>query len=136
MNGGFTHTHTLTHSLTHTHTYVMFLVDCTITLCVFRTAWVQKIKAASEEFFETEKKKREKAYQGLSLHSPSRTDVTNVMISLLIHRVCVFAARSVKASGIGRLLVTILEATELKPAKPNGEQEAVMFEGGPYTSAD
>ncbi|KAL3065306.1 hypothetical protein OYC64_015474 [Pagothenia borchgrevinki] len=58
-----------------------------------RTAWVQKIKAASEEFFETEKKKREKAYQ----------------------------ARSVKASGIGRLLVTILEATELKPAKPNGK---------------
>ncbi|TMS13090.1 Intersectin-2 [Larimichthys crocea] len=58
-----------------------------------RTAWVQKIKAASEEFFETEKKKREKAYQ----------------------------ARSVKASGIGRLLVTILEATELKAGKPNGK---------------
>ncbi|XP_067448433.1 intersectin-2b isoform X2 [Thunnus thynnus] len=58
-----------------------------------RTAWVQKIKAASEEFIETEKKKREKVYQ----------------------------ARSVKASGIGRLLVTILEATELKPAKPNGK---------------
>lgn len=35
--------------------------------------------------------------------------------------VCVRAARSVKATGIGRLLVTILEATELKAAKPNGE---------------
>ncbi|KAM4602595.1 intersectin-2b [Polymixia lowei] len=58
-----------------------------------RTAWVQKIKAASEDFIETEKKKREKAYQ----------------------------ARSLKASGIGRLLVTILEATELKPCKPNGK---------------
>uniref|UniRef100_A0A3Q0RKA4 Intersectin 2b n=1 Tax=Amphilophus citrinellus TaxID=61819 RepID=A0A3Q0RKA4_AMPCI len=58
-----------------------------------RTAWVQKIKVASEEFIETEKKKREKAYQ----------------------------ARSVKTSGIGRLLVTILEATELKAAKPNGK---------------
>uniref|UniRef100_A0A3B3ZCJ7 Intersectin 2b n=1 Tax=Periophthalmus magnuspinnatus TaxID=409849 RepID=A0A3B3ZCJ7_9GOBI len=58
-----------------------------------RTAWVQKIKAASEEFLETEKKKREKVYQ----------------------------ARSVKASGIGRLLVTILEATELKAAKSNGK---------------
>ncbi|XP_040911658.1 intersectin-2b isoform X2 [Toxotes jaculatrix] len=58
-----------------------------------RTAWVQKIKAASEEFIETEKKKREKAYQ----------------------------ARSVKSSGIGRLLVTILEATELKAGKPNGK---------------
>ncbi|XP_041839803.1 intersectin-2b isoform X2 [Melanotaenia boesemani] len=57
-----------------------------------RTAWVQKIKAASEEFIETEKKKREKAYQ----------------------------ARSVK-SGIGRLLVTILEATELKAGKPSGK---------------
>lgn len=33
----------------------------------------------------------------------------------------VFAARSVKATGIGRLLVTILEATELKAAKANGE---------------
>ncbi|CAB1459799.1 unnamed protein product [Pleuronectes platessa] len=58
-----------------------------------RTAWVQKIKAASEEFIETEKRKREKAYQ----------------------------ARSVKTSGIGRLLVTILEATELKAGKPNGK---------------
>ncbi|XP_032375658.1 intersectin-2b [Etheostoma spectabile] len=48
-----------------------------------RTAWVQKIKAASEEFIETEKKKREKAYQGL--------------------------------------YVTVLEATELKPGKPNGK---------------
>ncbi|CDR03962.1 unnamed protein product [Oncorhynchus mykiss] len=58
-----------------------------------RTAWVQKIKAASEDFLETDKKKREKAYQ----------------------------ARSLKASGIGRLLVTILEATELKSCKSNGE---------------
>ncbi|XP_048860845.1 intersectin-2-like [Brienomyrus brachyistius] len=58
-----------------------------------RTAWAQKIKAASEHFIETEKKKREKAYQ----------------------------ARSLKTSGIGRLLVTILEATELKPCKPNGK---------------
>ncbi|CAL1603896.1 unnamed protein product [Knipowitschia caucasica] len=58
-----------------------------------RTAWVQKIKAASEDFLEMDKKKREKVYQ----------------------------ARSVKASGIGRLLVTILEATELKAAKPNGK---------------
>ena len=51
---------------------------------------------------------------------------TDVMISGLIAVcvcvcVCVFAARSVKASGIGRLLVTILEATELKACKPNGE---------------
>uniref|UniRef100_A0A8C8G1M2 Intersectin 2b n=1 Tax=Oncorhynchus tshawytscha TaxID=74940 RepID=A0A8C8G1M2_ONCTS len=58
-----------------------------------RTAWVQKIKAASEDFLETDKKKREKAYQ----------------------------ARSLKASGIGRLLVTILEATELKSCKSNGK---------------
>uniref|UniRef100_A0AAX7VLF9 Osteoclast-stimulating factor 1 n=1 Tax=Astatotilapia calliptera TaxID=8154 RepID=A0AAX7VLF9_ASTCA len=58
-----------------------------------RTAWVQKIKVASEEFIETEKKKRDKVYQ----------------------------ARSMKGSGIGRLLVTILEATELKAAKPNGK---------------
>uniref|UniRef100_A0A3Q3VLS6 Intersectin 2b n=1 Tax=Mola mola TaxID=94237 RepID=A0A3Q3VLS6_MOLML len=59
-----------------------------------RTAWVQKIKAASEEFIETEQKKRDKAYQ---------------------------AVRSVKTSGIGRLLVTVLEVTELKAAKPNGK---------------
>ncbi|KAK6304783.1 hypothetical protein J4Q44_G00253690 [Coregonus suidteri] len=58
-----------------------------------RTAWVQKIKAACADFFETDKKKRAKAYQ----------------------------ARSLKASGIGRLLVTILEATELKSCKPNGK---------------
>ncbi|XP_053192529.1 intersectin-2a [Scomber japonicus] len=58
-----------------------------------RTAWVQKIKAASEVFIETEKKKREKAYQ----------------------------ARSLKSSGIGRLLVTVTEAMELKACKPNGK---------------
>uniref|UniRef100_UPI00398E3F97 intersectin-2-like isoform X3 n=1 Tax=Pristiophorus japonicus TaxID=55135 RepID=UPI00398E3F97 len=58
-----------------------------------RTAWVQKIKAASENFIETEKGKREKAYQ----------------------------ARSQKTSGIGRLLVSIIEATELKPCRANGK---------------
>ncbi|XP_062891102.1 intersectin-2b isoform X2 [Mobula hypostoma] len=58
-----------------------------------RTAWVQKIKAASEQFIETEKGKREKAYQ----------------------------ARSQKTSGIGRLLVSIIEATELKPCRANGK---------------
>nr|XP_055042251.1 intersectin-2a isoform X2 [Misgurnus anguillicaudatus] len=58
-----------------------------------RTTWVQKIKAASEHFIETEKLKREKAYQ----------------------------ARSQKNSGIGRLSVTVLEATELKACKPNGK---------------
>uniref|UniRef100_A0A671LGP5 Intersectin-2-like n=1 Tax=Sinocyclocheilus anshuiensis TaxID=1608454 RepID=A0A671LGP5_9TELE len=58
-----------------------------------RTTWVQKIKAASDHFIETGKLKREKAYQ----------------------------ARSQKNSGIGRLLVTVLEATELKPCKPNGK---------------
>jgi hypothetical protein len=31
-----------------------------------RTAWVQKIKAASEQYIDTEKKKRERAYQGTS----------------------------------------------------------------------
>ncbi|XP_038655834.1 intersectin-2-like [Scyliorhinus canicula] len=58
-----------------------------------RTAWVQKIKAASEHFIETEKGKREKAYQ----------------------------ARSQKTSGIGRLFVGIIEATELKPCRANGK---------------
>ncbi|XP_068136346.1 intersectin-2 isoform X2 [Hyperolius riggenbachi] len=58
-----------------------------------RTAWVQKIKAASENFIDTEKKKREKAYQ----------------------------ARSQKSSGIGRLMVQVIEAAELKACKPNGK---------------
>ncbi|XP_072263549.1 intersectin-2 isoform X1 [Pyxicephalus adspersus] len=58
-----------------------------------RTAWVQKIKAASENFIDTEKKKRERAYQ----------------------------ARSQKSSGIGRLMVQVIEASELKACKPNGK---------------
>uniref|UniRef100_A0A670IC73 Intersectin 2 n=1 Tax=Podarcis muralis TaxID=64176 RepID=A0A670IC73_PODMU len=58
-----------------------------------RTAWVQKIKGASEHYIETEKKKHEKAYQ----------------------------ARSQKSSGIGRLMVHVIEATELKACKPNGK---------------
>lgn len=103
----------------------------TVCVCVFRTAWVQKIKAASEEFIETEKKKREKAYQGSSLSSQSRTDGSqcdDLWINPCVC-VCVFAARSVKASGIGRLLVTILEATELKPGKPNGEHGYIRVTG-------
>lgn len=58
-----------------------------------RTAWVQKIKAASEQYIDTEKKKRERAYQ----------------------------ARSQKTSGIGRLMVHVIEATELKACKANGK---------------
>lgn len=34
---------------------------------------------------------------------------------------CVFPARSLKSSGIGRLLVTVTEAQELKACKPNGK---------------
>lgn len=43
------------------------VVKKTCTKCLIshtvRTAWVQKIKAASESFIETEKKKREKSFQ-------------------------------------------------------------------------
>lgn len=44
-----------------------------LTLLLPRTAWVQKIKAASEQYIDTEKKKREKAYQGTyqSILSPA-----------------------------------------------------------------
>lgn len=47
---------------------VVFLGSGRYSLHLFfcRTAWVQKIKAASELFIETEKKKREKAYLGTS----------------------------------------------------------------------
>ncbi|KAG8580074.1 hypothetical protein GDO81_007120 [Engystomops pustulosus] len=37
-----------------------------------RTAWVQKIKSASENFIDTEKKKREKAYQGIRINNGKR----------------------------------------------------------------
>ncbi|XP_018100331.1 intersectin-1 isoform X3 [Xenopus laevis] len=58
-----------------------------------RTAWVQKIKAASELYIETEKKKREKAY----------------------------LVRSQRATGIGRLMVNIVEGIELKPCRTHGK---------------
>ncbi|KAM9365144.1 intersectin-1 isoform 2-T2 [Pholidichthys leucotaenia] len=58
-----------------------------------RTAWVHKIKAASELFIETEKKKREKAY----------------------------LVRSQRATGIGRLMVNIVEGIELKPCRSHGK---------------
>ncbi|XP_036400714.1 intersectin-1 isoform X2 [Megalops cyprinoides] len=58
-----------------------------------RTAWVQKIKAASELYIETEKRKREKAY----------------------------LVRSQRATGIGRLMVNIVEGIELKPCRSNGK---------------
>ncbi|KAM4888309.1 intersectin-1 isoform 4-T4 [Thomomys bottae] len=58
-----------------------------------RTAWVQKIKAASELYIETEKKKREKAY----------------------------LVRSQRATGIGRLMVNVVEGVELKPCRSHGK---------------
>ncbi|XP_059506176.1 intersectin-1 isoform X1 [Stegostoma tigrinum] len=58
-----------------------------------RTAWVQKIKAASELYIETEKKKREKAY----------------------------LVRSQRATGIGRLMVNIVEGIELKACRSSGK---------------
>lgn len=51
--------------------------------------------------------------------SPKRDNLKQ-SFKLSVH---VFTARSMKGSGIGRLLVTIQEATELKAAKPNGEHE-------------
>uniref|UniRef100_G1PYE2 Intersectin 1 n=1 Tax=Myotis lucifugus TaxID=59463 RepID=G1PYE2_MYOLU len=65
-----------------------------------RTAWVQKIKAASELYIETEKKKREKAY----------------------------LVRSQRATGIGRLMVNVVEGIELKPCRSHAE-------GGPWVGA-
>lgn len=43
--------------------------------------WVQKIKAASEHFIETEKKKREKAYQGNKASNGGA-----LVITLKLHR--------------------------------------------------
>lgn len=43
----------------------------TVGIALCSTAWVQKIKAASEQYIETEKKKREKAYQGTEFLSHS-----------------------------------------------------------------
>uniref|UniRef100_A0A8C4GWN3 Intersectin-1 n=1 Tax=Dicentrarchus labrax TaxID=13489 RepID=A0A8C4GWN3_DICLA len=64
-----------------------------------RTAWVQKIKAASELFIETEKKKREKAY----------------------------LVRSQRATGIGRLMVNIVEGIELKPCRSHGTNTLLLL---------
>lgn len=76
---------------------------------------------ASEEFIDTEKRKREKVYQGWSFGAAmfgSAVFWSELNVKTVKR---VFAARSIKGTGIGRLLVTILEATELKAAKPNGE---------------
>uniref|UniRef100_A0A6Q2YYZ7 Intersectin 2a n=1 Tax=Esox lucius TaxID=8010 RepID=A0A6Q2YYZ7_ESOLU len=58
-----------------------------------RTTWVQRIKAASEHFIETQKRNRERAYQ----------------------------ARSLLFSGVGRLTVVLMEAQELKACRPDGK---------------
>uniref|UniRef100_A0A4W6BQM9 Intersectin 1 n=1 Tax=Lates calcarifer TaxID=8187 RepID=A0A4W6BQM9_LATCA len=68
-------------------------IDRVYTLRAERRPWVQKIKAASELFIETEKKKREKAY----------------------------LVRSQRATGIGRLMVNIVEGIELKPCRSHGK---------------
>lgn len=113
----------------------------TVGIAPCRTAWVQKIKAASEQYIETEKRKREKAYQGTHwvLHFPLSTWIQEQAISwrmpvspkdllpvLTFQPVCLFLtslflARSQKTSGIGRLMVQVIEATELKACKPNGK---------------
>lgn len=119
----------------------------TIGIALCSTAWVQKIKAASEQYIETEKKKREKAYQGTCgllyfplIHpdawaGPFLEDATVSVYNLPLQTYCRFSglqpihlfltslspARSQKTSGIGRLMVHVIEATELKACKPNGK---------------
>lgn len=87
-----------------------------------RTAWVQKIKAASELFIETEKKKREKAYLGISpviapphlLFCPQMSRLNRAGVHLFV------SVRSQRATGIGRLMVNIVEGIELKPCRSHG----------------
>lgn len=62
--------------------------------------------------------------------SPKRDNLKQ-SFKLSVH---VFTARSMKGSGIGRLLVTILEATELKAAKPNGEHECTKNKSSAFFS--
>ncbi|KAJ8008716.1 hypothetical protein DPEC_G00081300 [Dallia pectoralis] len=56
-----------------------------------RRTWVQRIQSASEHFIETDKRNREKAYQ----------------------------ARSLLFSGVGRLMVVVMEAQELNASRSN-----------------
>lgn len=62
--------------------------------------------------------------------SPKRDNLKQ-SFKLSVH---VFTARSMKGSGIGRLLVTIQEATELKAAKPNGEHECTKNKSSAFFS--
>ncbi|KAI1241426.1 hypothetical protein IHE44_0004899 [Lamprotornis superbus] len=78
-----------------------------------RTAWVQKIKAASELYIETEKKKREKAYLGTA---------QDVGVSSLVEKsLGRKTLRSQRATGIGRLMVNVVEGIELKPCRSHGK---------------
>lgn len=102
--------------------HVIFVCVC-VCLYFCRTAWVQKIKAASELFIETEKKKREKAYLGASLFpfllSGKNVDAHNVMHAITAAVICL-PVRSQRATGIGRLMVNIVEGIELKPCRSHG----------------
>ena len=77
INERCTHTHTqmqlhMPHTLLcrQSHIPLSLLTVC----CPFcRTAWVQKIKAACEDFFQMDKKKRAKAYQGRPPHTHAHT---------------------------------------------------------------
>lgn len=57
--------------VTHDDEFCACGTALTVGIALCSTAWVQKIKAASEQYIETEKKKREKAYQGTKFLFPS-----------------------------------------------------------------
>ncbi|XP_073087508.1 intersectin-1 isoform X8 [Manis javanica] len=95
-----------------------------------RTAWVQKIKAASELYIETEKKKREKAYLGNAslggagrclLHSWGTDPPWLGLESLELEDGPGGRVRSQRATGIGRLMVNVVEGIELKPCRSHGK---------------
>lgn len=123
MNGSCTHVYTRTHRPIRCVWWPFMITVC---VCVFVFSGLRGFRRSRLRLKNLLRPKRKKGKRPIKVcfYTPTTTLMaTNVLISGLIDLcVCLFAARSVKASGIGRLLVTILEATELKAAKPNGER--------------
>ncbi|VDI04357.1 intersectin [Mytilus galloprovincialis] len=84
-----------------------------------RETWFKRLDAASKNYIETERKRREKVH---SLEEPNQK--VGRMLVIIVEGINLAPSQDVKRSGgVGRLLVLIQEGCDLQPRDANGKSD-------------
>ncbi|KAK3098160.1 hypothetical protein FSP39_016770 [Pinctada imbricata] len=84
-----------------------------------RDAWVRHIEASAKIYNDTEKKKREKAY-----NSVTKPKGVGRLLVIILEGINLAPSADVKKiPGVGRLLVVIVEGRDLQPSDANGKSD-------------